>query len=336
MSGLIHVKHQGSPKESDATPGNDCAVGGTTPREIQIVPITVVIPTLQEELNLGACLASVAGWVERIVIVDSGSNDGTLSIAAEYGAQILTHPFDTHARQWRWTIEFLRQDVTMRADRWVLGLDADQRVSPELRDELLTLFSSPSQSGKRTATAGFYIKRRQVFRGQWIRRGGYYPKYLLKLFRLNVVQFDDADLVDHHFYVDGKVTTLKNDLIEENHKENDIFFWVEKHCRYAAKLAEEEHGRYSLGGHRSSPLSAAAFGSHDQRTLWLKRCWSKLPLFVRPFLYFLYRYVCRLGFLDGKQGLIFHFLHACWFRFLVDVYLDQLENGQRSLGRRNH
>ena len=285
------------------------------------IPLTAIILTHQEEANLSACLESLCGCVGDVVIVDSGSSDRTLDIARDYGARILSHPFETHARQWQWALNQVQSALSPGADHWILGLDADQRLTPELRDELLELWSDSGRV-QLAGVNGFYLCRRQIFRGRWIRHGGYYPIYLLKLFRLSRVRFDEHDLVDHHFYVDGPVGTLRHDLIEDNRKEHDISFWIEKHTRYAARLAQEEHARRTALD--KAPLPPRLFGTRDQRRLWLKSRWFRLPLFVRPFLYFLYRYILRLGFLDGKPGLIFHFLHACWFRFLVDVHLDEL------------
>lgn len=174
---------------------------------------------------------------------------------------------------------------------------------------------------------GFYIKRRQVFRGRWIKHGGYYPKYLLKLFRRDKVSTDANDLVDHHFYVDGCVAKLNHDMIEDNWKENDISFWIEKHNRYASLLASEEFERRRNG--RQELMEPSLAGNPDQRTLWLKRQWSRMPLYVRPFLYFLYRYIFRLGFLDGKEGFVFHFLQGFWFRLLVDIKLEEIANADK-------
>ena len=170
---------------------------------------------------------------------------------------------------------------------------------------------------------GIYIKRRQIFRDKWIKHGGYYPKYLLKMFRRGSVKTDARDLVDHHFYVTGKTIKLRRDLLEVNKKEDDISFWIEKHNRYAALLAKEEMENKRTS--RAHVLAPSFLGKPDQQSLMLKKVWSRMPLYVRPFLYFLYRYFFRLGFLDGKQGAIFHFLHAFWFRLLVDIKLDELQ-----------
>jgi len=284
------------------------------------VVLAAVVLTHNEVLKPSACLASLQGLPHTLTVVDSGSTDGTLSIAAAHGARTLAHPFVSHATQWRWALEQLEPNV-----EWVLGLDADQCLSTELRAELVRLFAG--NDDRLCRYSGFYLNRRQVFRGTWIRHGGYYPKYLLKLFRVANVQIDDRDLMDHHFYVSGGVDKLHGDLIEDNLKERDIGFWISKHVRYAELHAREELSRRKSG----SPwlLRPAFFGTPDQRIAWLKRLWYRMPLYVRPVLYFVYRYVLRRGFMDGKQGFIFHFLQSFWYRVLVDIRLDDLRSQVR-------
>jgi glycosyltransferase involved in cell wall biosynthesis len=276
--------------------------------------LTVVVLTLNEEPNLPACLESVRGVASTVLVVDSGSTDGTIAVANAFGARVLSHAFESHAEQWSWALDQLDP-----AAEWVLGLDADQRLSPELRLELSRLFSQP---GRLYDYDGFYLNRRQIFRGRWIRHGGYYPKYLLKLFRRTKVRLDARDLMDHHFYVAGPVGRLAGDLIEDNRKEADLTFWISKHIRYAELHAREEFAR------RQDPepwlIRPTLFGTPDQRVVWLKQLWQRMPLFVRPLVYFVYRYIVRRGFLDGKQGFIFHFLQAFWYRLLVDIHLDDL------------
>jgi len=276
------------------------------------VPITVLLLTYNEEPNLEPCLNSLCAWTREIFVVDSGSTDHTREIATRHGATFVHHPFTTHALQWEWALE----NLPIQSE-WILALDADQRVTPELAAEICELDPSVLST-----VDGIYIKRRQVFRDKWIRYGGYYPKYLLKMFRRDRVKTDARDLVDHHFYVTGNAMKLRGDLLEVNKKEDDISFWIEKHNRYATLLAQEELENTRIG--RAHIVKPSIVGQPNQRSLSLKQLWSRLPLFVRPFLYFVYRYFIRLGFLDGKQGAIFHFLHAFWFRLLVDIKLDEL------------
>ncbi|MGH9176093.1 MAG: glycosyltransferase family 2 protein [Vicinamibacterales bacterium] len=277
------------------------------------VPVSVVVLSLNEERNLEACLESVVGWAARVFVVDSGSTDATVALARTLGAHVAMHPFDTHARQWRWALESLPLDT-----EWVLGLDADQRVTPELRREIGEWLA------KGAGASGAFVKRRQVFRGKWIRHGGYYPKYLLKLFRRDRVSVDANDLVDHHFVVNGPVVKLDGDIIEDNLNESEISVWTAKHNRYAVLQARQEFLR------RGETVGLSALvRSPDLRVRWLKQVWARLPLFVRPCLYVFYRYVLRLGFLDGKQGFIFHVLQAFWYRLLVDINIDEMRAAAR-------
>ncbi len=280
------------------------------------LPVTLVVPTRDEQRNLGACLRSVAPWVSRTVVVDSGSTDRTQEIATAHGAEVVTHPFEGHARQWRWAFEHL----DIQTD-WVLALDADQRATPALIAEMQAVLGAPGAD----SLAGCFVVRRQVFRGRWIRHGGYYPKYLLKLFRRNAVWIDEGELVDHHFRVRGATRKLAGEIVEENLNENAIATWVAKHNRYAVLQAREEFEQTN----RASLRHARAFGSPDERVLWRKRLWGRAPLLLRPCLYFLYRYVIRLGFLDGRQGFVFHVLQAFWYRLLVDINLEELRNAAR-------
>lgn len=272
----------------------------------------MVVLTFNEEVNLPACLESVAGM--RVLIVDSGSTDATLDIARARGAEVFSHPFETHAKQWAWAVS----NLPLR-EAWVLGLDADQSVTPELRREIEDVIPKTPPS-----VEGYYMPRRQIFRGRFIRWGGYYPKYLLKLFRKAAVRFDEADVVDHHFFVSGRTEILKGDIMEANRKEDDISVWVAKHNRYASLQANADESRVA-----PSVLVGKLFGTPDQRVLALKGMWNCLPLFVRPILYFLYRYVLRLGFLDGKQGFVFHVLQGFWYRLLIDIKRDEIRAARR-------
>jgi len=270
--------------------------------------VVAVVLTFNEERNLPACLASLDGWCREVVVIDSGSTDRTTAIAREHGARVLTHPFETHARQWQWALASLPADA-----EWVLALDADQRVTAELRDAIAA--AVPRADADRVD--GYFMARRQIFRGRWIRHGGYYPKYLLKLFRRSAVVIDEHDLVDHHFRIAGRVERLRGDLVEDNQNEAAIFDWIEKHNRYARLQAREE-----LRGERSS-VERRLFGNPDERVAFFKQLWSKAPRYGRSAGYFFYRYVLRLGFLDGKEGFVFHVLQAFWYRLLVDINIDE-------------
>jgi glycosyltransferase involved in cell wall biosynthesis len=273
------------------------------------LPLSVVVLTHNEESNLPACLQSAAVLGCPLFVVDSGSTDRTVEIARHYGAHVETHAFETHSKQWLWAFE----NLPVRSE-WLLAIDADQYVPADLAAEIRTVLTPGSPQELAGDVNGVYLNRRYIFRGRWLRHGGLYPKPLLKLFRRQHVRIDEYDLLDHHFY--------RCDMVEHNRKEDDIAFWSHKHIHYAAKLATEEVARRR--GVVRRLVKGKFLGTPDERIVALKNMWAALPPYIRPLLYFLYRYVLRWGWLDGKQGLIFHFLQALWFRFLVDVSVEQL------------
>lgn len=277
------------------------------------VSLDAVILTKDEAANLPACLESLQPWAARVFVVDSGSTDGTIEIARRYGAVVLHHQYESPAHQWNWAF----RNVPFTSE-WALCLDADHRVTPELREELALLFGDGAAPPD--DVDGFYMVRRQIFRGRPIRHGGYRRKPMLKLVRHRTAHSDEHERLDFRLYVPGKTRLLRGALIEDNTREHDIAFWLHKHVRYARIQSGEELARDRNGSPWSVP--PALGGTPDQRVLWLKQRWYRMPLYVRPFLYFFYRYVICLGFLDGREGLIFHFLHAFWYRFVVDVMVD--------------
>ncbi len=275
-------------------------------------PFSVLMLTFNEEANLRRSLPGLSGWAPDIVIVDSFSTDRTLEIAREFGARVFQNKFTGHAAQWLWGM----RNVPFAND-WIFMHDPDHRATPELRAELDALFAR----GIPPEINGLFVKRRNVFQGKWIRHGGYYPKYMLKIVRHKTVWFDENEF-DYRAYVPGPTLKLKHDIIEENVKEEDITFWIDKHNGFATRQAHEE--MFRARHPESWKTTPSLLGNADQRTLWLKVKWYALPLYVRPFLYFFLRYFLLLGFLDGKKGAIFHFLHAFWYRLVVDIKLEQM------------
>ncbi len=277
-----------------------------------------IILTYNEERHLPRLLASVAPLDAPVFVLDSGSTDGTLGIAREFGAVTAIHEFENHPRQWDFALSHFPV-VTP----WTIGLDADQVVSPEL----LTLLKNFSNEVVPAKVYGIYFNRKNYFKGRWIKHGGYFPKYLLKMFRTGAGHSDLHQNMDHRFVVPGKTIVWKTGyLIEENLKENDIAFWIAKHNTYSSLQAQEEAERKS--GLRRQPTNARLTGNPDQKTAWRKNLWRKAPLFLRPFAYFAWRYFFRLGFLDGKQGFIFHFLQAFWYRLIIDIKMGELRQNK--------
>jgi glycosyltransferase involved in cell wall biosynthesis len=281
-------------------------------------PFSFIILTYNEEVHLPRLLHSIAGLKSPIFILDSGSSDNTLTIASQFGAETAYHAFENHPKQWDFALKHFQVDTP-----WIIGLDADQIVTPELFN-LLYNFNNENYA----AIDGIYFNRKNFFKGKWIRFGGYYPKYLLKMFRTGKGFSDLNENMDHRFLVSGK-TAIWNEghLLEENLKENKISFWIEKHNRYSDLLAREEIER--MKNLRFITSKPKFWGTPYERTAWFKNIWYKLPLYIRPCLYFIFRFIFQLGILDGKTGIIFHFLQGFWFRLIVDIKIEELLKKER-------
>lgn len=278
-----------------------------------MIPVTLIVTSRNEEANIEKCLLSSHNFIDQVFVIDSDSEDRTVEISKRY-ADVVNLPYN-HTKIIPWIYQWGLDNLPIR-NEWVLILEADQELTPALKEELQILFSKAGISKN-----GFYVRREQVFRGRTLRFGGYGSKYMLKLFRRSAGRLD-PDETDTRVYVEGEVGKLSSPIVENNLKENDILFYLQKHLRYAEAFAQEEAQRRRDGVvWKTSP---AFFGTPDQRVLWLKRLFFHLPLFVRPFLYFFYRYFILLGFLDGKEGSIFHFLQAFWFRLVWDIRLEEI------------
>lgn len=283
---------------------------------IQKLPVSVVVLAYNEESNLERCLQSVRGHAGEIVVVDSFSTDGTLDIARRYTEKIHQHLYQGHPQQWQWTLSHVPFDFD-----WILAVDADFLVTPALWHAI-----GEALLDNDAGINGYFVRHRQIFRGRFLRHGALYPRYWLRLFRHRAVRVDLAELVDVHFYVQPPVGRLEHDVIEDNVKDRDLAFWIRKQLRFAERQAVEELRR--LGGAGTEPAAPPRLlGSPDQRILRLKQMWRRLPRYLRPFLLFGYRYVIRLGFLDGKEGFLYHFTQALLYRLAVDVRMEELEAG---------
>jgi glycosyltransferase involved in cell wall biosynthesis len=250
----------------------------------------------------------VAGWAAEIVVVDSGSIDATVDIARSCGAHVIHHDYEGPPAQWRWILN----NVSLKSE-WVLALDADHVVTGELRAAIEAELKLPRYDG-------YYLAHRQVFRGRVLRHGGMYPRRRLCLFRQDRVTVDPLDLVDPHFVV-ANAGQLPGDLVEDNPKDRDLSSWIEKQVRFASAAAQEESVRRTLG--REAFMRLPTSSGRNKRVVWAKYVWLRLPLYWRSASYFLYRYVVRFGFLDGKEGYLYHLTQALVYRTMVDAALDR-------------
>lgn len=277
--------------------------------------LSVIILTYNEEANIGKALSSVCGWAKEVFIVDSFSTDNTLEIAAAYPCKVFRNQFSGYATQRNYALTEL--PITTE---WGLFLDADEWLTPELKKEIdQVIKNSPVENG-------FYIKRRMVWMGRWIKRG-YYPTWILRLFRIAYARCEDRE-INEHIVVEGKTGQLRNDFIHEDRR--GLSHWIEKHNKYA-EMEAKQFATYKEA--KSGYLGGKLSGSQAERKRWLREnVWERLPPLVRPFIFFGYRYFVRGGFLDGREALVYHFLQGLWFPFLVDAkYLEM----RRSAPQRN-
>ncbi|MBD1889382.1 glycosyltransferase family 2 protein [Coleofasciculus sp. FACHB-SPT9] len=273
--------------------------------------LSVIILTKDEEANLPECLASLQNLGAEVFVVDAGSSDRTVEIARESGCQVFEHPFENHAAQINWAIENLPIKTP-----WIMRLDADERLTPELVEELKQIL--PYTEEKIT---GYQVKRRVFFMGRWIRHGGYYPTWLLRIWRTDFGVCEQRWMDEHIVLKQGKIAKFKHDIIDENKK--GLSFWIDKHNRYADREVKD---MVSLVAEKEDDLLKSSQYSQAIGRRWIKKnLYTRSPLFLRAFVYFFMRYIIGLGFLDGVEGLIFHFLQGFWYRFLVDakIYEEQ-------------
>jgi glycosyltransferase involved in cell wall biosynthesis len=278
--------------------------------------ISAVILCFNEASNIRACLESVHGWCD-VHVVDSGSTDATVEICREYAAQVVTHPYESHAAQWHWALE----NLPIKTE-WILALDADFVVTPKLRAQLEEKLPTLKQS-----VNGVYVKHDYVFGGGPIRFGGT-KQHWLRVIRHGKAHPDLSDLVDFRFNVDGETTSFSGAVIEYNRHDDDISVWIRKQDKFSLRLAVEEELRTRrLVAWEGRP---ALFGNPDQRFMKLRDVWLNLPLFVRPVIYFVYRYFVMFGFLDGRAGFLYHALQGFWLRLIVDWKLWRIRSEQLS------
>ena len=284
-----------------------------------------IIITFNEEIHLPRLLQSIKELDAEVFVLDSGSTDKTIAIAEEFGAKVLHNAFENHPKQW----DFALKNFPVQTP-WVICLDADQTVTPELKKGLEDFRAEDFAN-----VNGIYFNRKNFFKGRWIKHGGYSPFYLLKMFRFSVGYSDLNENMDHRFIVSGKTIIWKDaHILEENLKENNISFWIAKHNRYSDLVAHEEVER--MIQIRSQTIKPRFWGSPDERTAWLKQLWWRLPRYVRPMLYFTYRMFFQLGILDGRTGVIFHFLQAYWFRLVVDIKIDEILQKDKPIKTATH
>jgi glycosyltransferase involved in cell wall biosynthesis len=281
------------------------------------IPLTAIVLARDEVPNLRRTLPKLVERLTDVVVVDSYSSDGTPGLAEAMGARVLAHGYEYHAQQINWALRRLGED----AERWMLILNAD-----ELPDAHLLTSIEDALGTMPNDYHGYLLTFKVYFMGRWIKHGGYYPLRVLRLFRRGLARCEDRRM-DEKILVDGPIGTLAGHVIDWNVKRLEYF--VDKHNSYSTREAHDFLMRRSSAP--ADALAGALFGSGPERRRWMKRVYDRLPLRVRARMYYWYRLYARLGFLDGPEGRAFHFLQAYWYRYLVDL---KIQEAQRQEGGR--
>jgi len=263
-----------------------------------MTPVTVIILTHNEERNIGDCVRSVA-WAEDVIVVDSGSTDGTVPAAtqARSDLRVFQHPFQDFGDQRNWSL-----DETSPRHNWVLFLDADERCTSELARAISQTVTQDSD------VVGYYLCYRNFFLGRWIKRCTRFPTWQLRLLKRGQVRYEKMG------HGQQEVTSGRLDYIHQPYDHygfsQGVSHWIARHNRYSS----EEIGLIlSL---RQQPLALGDLRRSDRmaRTRCMKRIAARLPF--RPLIGFLYLYVWKRGFLDGYAGLMF-----CLLRLTHEIHM---------------
>ncbi len=273
--------------------------------------ITALIISFNEEVHIARCIERIRPLVRRVVVVDSFSTDRTVEIAKSLGADVYQNPFTTHGAQVQWGADNTGIDTD-----WILRMDCDEYLEAPLLDALRT--RTPSLPDDVSAID---LKLKVLFRGKFIRWGGYYRTWLTRMWRPGRARMESRWMDEKLLIERGRVERITGgDLVDENLR--DIGWWTDKHNRYATlqmiDFVLREQGVVRDHDEPGAVTPAAKFKRFLRHTIY-----GGAPLYLRAVLYFVQRYVLRLGFLDGRRGFVWHSLHGFWFFMLMDAKIDE-------------
>jgi glycosyltransferase involved in cell wall biosynthesis len=265
--------------------------------------LSIIVLTYNEEIHIKRCLENISGFCKNIYIVDSFSTDKTIEIAKEYTDKIYSGNFTSFSEKLNWAIDNLPIETT-----WSMRLDADEIITDSFKNNIYERLEEAVSD-----IQGIYVRRQLWFMNRWMKHGDMYPTYSMRIWKTGEVKCENRLLDEHMILNGGKSLTVDLDIIDN--PLTSIADWITKHNKYSDLEVKNYLSRL-----KGTNIKPNLFGKQEERRRWLKeRLFYKMPLFVRPFFYFGYRYFIKFGFLDGKEGFIWHILHGFWYRFLVDT-----------------
>jgi glycosyltransferase involved in cell wall biosynthesis len=279
-----------------------------------MISVAVVILTYNEEIHLARALQCVSSFACEVFVVDSFSTDRTVEIAREHGATVLQNKFVNYAKQFQWGLD----NAPISAD-WVMRLDADEVVEPDLAGALIK--ELPKLGGD---IVGINLNRKHIFLGRWIRHGGRYPLRLLRIWRRGHGRIEDRWMDEHMIVWGGRAITIDGGFAD--HNLNDLTFFTHKHNKYASREAVDilNQRLHFLPGDEPITMDNTSWQASSKRFI-KQRFYNRISFQYSALLYFLYRYFLQLGFLDGIEGLTYHVLQGLWYRFLVGAKVFELQ-----------
>lgn len=275
-----------------------------------MLDITVIILTYNEELHIRRCIENVNLFAKEVMLVDSFSNDRTIEIATSLGARVFQNKWENnHARQFNWGLQNLPISTG-----WILRLDADEYLLPELIQELYEKIDNQPEN-----ITGIVFNRRHIFLDKWMKRGTY-PVKLLRLFRYKKAICEERWMDEHIQLLEGDSVEFKHDMVDHNH--NNLDHFIAKHTGYAVREAIDLLDlEYNISG-SFDDMNLTGQAAAKRRK---KHKYARQPIIWRSFAYYLYRYLLSFGFLEGKKGFLWHFLQGWWYRTLVDANILEIK-----------
>lgn len=281
-----------------------------------MLDLTAIILTYNEEKNIVHCIESVKDIAKRIIVIDSFSTDKTVELAKDLGAEVYAHPFESYARQYMYGLEAAKPDTM-----WIFRIDADERLTEESRQEIEEI----CLANENTDVNGIVVRFKVNFMGKELRHGGIYPFRKMLIYKNGKAYMEDRNMDEHLVLSEGRSVELKSDSLHYDYK--DLTFWIQKHNSYSSREVNDYFNSFKNVQTNHQLNSTARVKRFIKFNIYYK-----LPMGMRAHLYYWYRYYLKLGFLDGKEGKIFAFLQAYWYRFLVDakIYEEQKKHESSS------
>ena len=276
--------------------------------------IAAIILTKNEPKHIVRCIRSLEGICDEVIVVDSLSTDNTCELAESMGARVYRNPWKNYATQFNYGV----YECDIQSE-WIWRIDADEFLEGNLGDSMKRTLAQCDMD-----VNGVYVRKRIDFMGRPLLHGGWYPSYHLKVFRKGHGDCENRWMDEHIRLFDGKAITV-NEGNQVDANLNNLTWWTEKHNGYATReMADMLMMEYAMDA-KAQEVVPKLFGTEEQRKRWLKMKYIKSPLFIRPFVNFTIRYILKGGFLDGKEGFIWHILQGFWYRMLVDAKVYELK-----------